>query len=629
MKKLIGIILFCIFNVSYSNIVVDREKSKNLHIDKTANNIHLINIENPNSKGISHNIFKEYNVGKDGIILNNSTRDLEMTKLAGLINENPNLNRAASTILTEVSGVNRSKIEGFTEIAGQKADYILANPNGIYINGAGFINTGNVTLSTGRGDDLQNPEKGQIEIAGKGLDLRNINKSELIARTAKLTAPVYGGEEVNIKLGSKSKENKAEIALDARNLGSIYAGRIRIISTEDGVGVKSAANIYATKGDIIIDTKGRVYLKDTQAKNNVDIKAKETEIEEKLIAENNFKVEGNLKNEGDILVNNNIEVKGSVENNKKISSNNSIDIAGNLLNNKDLETKKLKGESIDNVGKILALDNIDANDINNKGNINTKKIENIGLVNSGNIVVSEAINSDKLINLSSGELKLEKSNIKEIENSGKLVSRSIENNKIKNSGTVISEDINTKNIENEKSITVTKKLNAINIDNAKLGNIYSASMIATNIENKGELEALNLKADKLVNLAKTLAEDIAVKEIKNTDSLSVIKNLTSDKLENTGKVNTIMASIKEVDNKKDITAKNIKATSIKNSGKLLTESLDSNNIENEGNIFSVDIESQNITNKKNIEVVKDINTESITNQSLAKLKAKNIKANII
>ncbi|WP_335985474.1 two-partner secretion domain-containing protein, partial [Fusobacterium polymorphum] len=115
----------------------------------------------------------------------------------------------------------------------------LANPNGIYINGAGFINTGNVTLTTGSGNNLLNPEKGTIEVAGKGLDLRNINKAELVARVAELSAPIYGGEEVNLKLGSQGKANKPEYALDARALGSIYAGRINIVVNEDGVGVKT------------------------------------------------------------------------------------------------------------------------------------------------------------------------------------------------------------------------------------------------------------------------------------------------------------------------------------------------------------------------------------------------------
>ncbi|WP_336160956.1 filamentous hemagglutinin N-terminal domain-containing protein, partial [Fusobacterium polymorphum] len=179
--------------------------------------------------------------------------------------------REASTIINEVSGVNKSRIEGYQEIAGKKANYILANPNGIYINGAGFINTGNVTLTTGSGNNLLNPEKGTIEVAGKGLDLRNINKAELVARAAELSAPIYGGEELNLKLGSQGKSNKPEYALDARALGSIYAGRINIIVNEDGVGVKTQAPMYAEKGDVVISSKGKVYLKDTQAKGNINI----------------------------------------------------------------------------------------------------------------------------------------------------------------------------------------------------------------------------------------------------------------------------------------------------------------------------------------------------------------------
>ncbi len=320
MKKILTMILFSIFSLSYSNNIVVDSKSNNLKVEKAANGVPLINIENPNANGVSHNVFKEYNVGKEGVILNNLTKDLEMTKLAGLVQGNPNLNRAASTILNEVSGVNITKLEGFTEIAGQKADFILANPNGIYINGAGFINTGNVTLSTGTASNLYN-SKGQIEITGAGLDLRNINKSELIAKTAKLTAPIYAGEELNIKLGNKENIRKNEFALDARNLGSIYAGKINIISTEDGVGVKSEALIYAQKGDILIDSKGKVHLNNTQAKNNIEIKSKEIKINEKLLAENNIDIEGNTINNGEISSNNNIDIKGNLENNKKVISN--------------------------------------------------------------------------------------------------------------------------------------------------------------------------------------------------------------------------------------------------------------------------------------------------------------------
>ena len=188
----------------------------------------------------NNNITINGNVDSRGAILNNA-KDLTNSQLGGLIYGNPNLQNSneASTVINEVSGVNRSRIEGYQEIAGKRANYILANPNGIYINGAGFINTGNVTFTTGRGNNLLNPEKGMIEVAGKGLDLRNINKAELIAKVAELSAPIYGGEEVNLKLGSQGKSNKPEYALDARALGSIYAGKINIIVNEDGVGVKT------------------------------------------------------------------------------------------------------------------------------------------------------------------------------------------------------------------------------------------------------------------------------------------------------------------------------------------------------------------------------------------------------
>ena len=188
LKRVIAIFMLFLHIVSLADgIVPDNGASKNLQVDKAANGVPLVNIEAPDNNGTSHNVYKDYNVDGRGAILNNS-KDMTNTQLGGIILDNPNLQggREASTIINEVSGVNRSRIEGYQEIAGKKANYILANPNGIYINGAGFINTGNVTLTTGSGNNLLNPEKGMIEVAGKGLDLRNINKAELVARVAEL-----------------------------------------------------------------------------------------------------------------------------------------------------------------------------------------------------------------------------------------------------------------------------------------------------------------------------------------------------------------------------------------------------------------------------------------------------------
>ena len=375
LKRLIAVFMLFLHVLSIAEpIVADKNKSKNLQVDKAANGVPLINIEAPDKNGTSHNVYKDFNVDKKGAILNNS-KDLTKSQLGGLIYGNPNLQKSkeASTIINEVSGVNKSRIEGYQEIAGKKANYILANPNGIYVNGAGFINTGNVTLTTGSGNNLLNPEKGTIEVAGKGLDLRNINKAELVARVAELSAPIYGGEEVNLKLGSQGKSNKPEYALDARALGSIYAGRINIIVNEDGVGVKTQAPMYATKGDVIISSKGKVYLKDTQAKGNIKISSTETEIGNKLLAENSINIKNRkTTNSGQIQANNNITINGNVDNSNLIFTNKDLKIEGNLKNKGSVSSTNLNAKEIENLNKIVTGEKLSSTKITNSGNLSAK-----------------------------------------------------------------------------------------------------------------------------------------------------------------------------------------------------------------------------------------------------------------
>jgi len=551
LKRLIAIFMLFLHIVSLSDgIVPDNGASKNLQLDKAANGVPLVNIEAPDNNGISHNVYKEYNVDGRGTILNNS-KDLTNSQLGGLIYGNPNLQNSseASTIINEVSGVNRSRIEGYQEIAGKKANYILANPNGIYVNGAGFINTGNVTLTTGSGNNLQNPEKGTIEVDGKGLDLRNINKAELVARVAELSAPIYGGEEVNLKLGSQGKANKPEYALDAKALGSIYAGRINIVVNEDGVGVKTQAPIYATKGDVVISSKGKVYLKDTQAKGDIKISSTETEISEKLISENKINIENKkLLNKGEIVANNNVSIKGNIENNKLIFTNKDLNIEGNLKNIADIQAKnniEINSKNIENAGLIVAdkKTHINSDNINNTNKLvakDTLDINNKTLTNSGKIlsgketkIVNQSLNNSGDIT-SSGKSDLK---VRNLTNDGNILSvgnisisqnqKLTNNNQIQSSENIL---INSKDIVNNKTVFSKNKLEikskSLNNKNeiVAIGKVQIDSDILENdktngvIFSKGELNLTSNKINLTTNIGAGKLLKIQTNELERDNS---------------------------------------------------------------------------------------------------------------
>jgi len=653
LKRVIAIFMLFLHIVSLADgIVPDNGASKNLQVDKAANGVPLVNIEAPDNNGTSHNVYKDYNVDGRGAILNNS-KDMTNTQLGGIILDNPNLQggREASTIINEVSGVNRSRIEGYQEIAGKKANYILANPNGIYINGAGFINTGNVTLTTGSGNNLLNPEKGTIEVAGKGLDLRNINKAELVARVAELSAPIYGGEEVNLKLGSQGKSNKPEYALDARALGSIYAGRINIIVNEDGVGVKTEAPMYAEKGDVVISSKGKVYLKDTQAKGNINISSTETEIGKKLLAENTIDIKsGKTTNSGQIQANNNITISGNVDSSNLISTNKDITISGNLTNSGEVSTKNLSTNNLDNKGNITVINNVNSELITNNGKllvgdtINSQNLTNTSTVQGKTLDIKSKVNSSgKMLadNIStkdisnSGNISSKTITTQELTNTGEIISNNLSSNNINNSknifvngnlqisnnlnnsGIIEGLELNTNSIENTGNITIQNKLTSQNLNNKKnTANVNAGFLDVQNkISSVGNIKAITMKTSNLDNSGTVLTNSLTTTENINKGSITA-KNISSQNLVNSGSVISDNVTVaKNITNTNSIFAnEKISADKISNSNKLVAKNTEVTTIANDGNIIvKENLKTKDITNSNSIEVGGNLNVDNLKN----------------
>ncbi|MCA6222171.1 two-partner secretion domain-containing protein, partial [Photorhabdus antumapuensis] len=102
------------------------------------NNRPIIHIAAPNSRGVSHNRYREFNVGALGVVLNNAPAATQSV-LAGQIGANPNFHgQSAELIINEVVGSVASTLQGLLEVAGQKAAVFIANPNGITCHGCGF-----------------------------------------------------------------------------------------------------------------------------------------------------------------------------------------------------------------------------------------------------------------------------------------------------------------------------------------------------------------------------------------------------------------------------------------------------------------------------------------------------------
>ncbi|KAA0071464.1 filamentous hemagglutinin N-terminal domain-containing protein, partial [Paraburkholderia sp. T12-10] len=263
-------------------------------VGQAPNGVPLVQITTPNAAGVSNNIFSQYNVGSNGLILNNSPGSVP-TQLGGYVAGNPYLaNGSAHVIVNQVVGGNASQLLGYTEVAGSQAQVVIANPSGIYCNGCGFLNTTRTVLTTGMpmfggtgSLDAFHVTGGQIQIGSAGFNGGNIDQVDLIARSVRVNGQLWAGKQLNVVTGANdvrygdlgthalaSDGNSTDVAIDVSQLGGMYAGKIALVGTEAGVGVNSLGTIAAQTGDVSLDINGKVTLAGTtKAAGNVNVKA--------------------------------------------------------------------------------------------------------------------------------------------------------------------------------------------------------------------------------------------------------------------------------------------------------------------------------------------------------------------
>jgi filamentous hemagglutinin len=293
-------------------------------VQTTANGLPVVQITAPSTAGVSRNLYQQFSVDPSGLILNNSQM-ITQTQLAGYITGNPNLvNGTARIILNEVTSNNPSYLRGYTEVAGQKAEVIVANPNGIYGDGFGFINTSRAVLTTGTpvfggsgSLDAFRVTGGQISIQGAGMNTADVDQVDLISRSVAVNAGIWA-KNLNVIAGSNQVDhntlhteaisgdaNIPQVAVDVGQLGGMYAQKIYLVGTENGVGVNSKGTIAAQAGDVTITSAGQVLLAgNTSATGNIQVAAKgDVTNQNTLYAQGNTDIttQGVLQNSGTIV----------------------------------------------------------------------------------------------------------------------------------------------------------------------------------------------------------------------------------------------------------------------------------------------------------------------------------------
>ncbi|MBP6986218.1 MAG: filamentous hemagglutinin N-terminal domain-containing protein, partial [Alphaproteobacteria bacterium] len=419
-------------------IVVDKqaELKHKPGIDQCANGTLLIQIVRPNGAGISHNKYEQFNVGTGGVILNNA--DSYVSTGAGIVMANPHFDQgmAASVIINEVTSQHRTQLLGQTEIAGRAADYIVVNPNGIIVDGGSFIHTPHVTLTTGTPEfndhdgslKALHVTRGAVVIGANDVFLKDADYFDVIARTAEIQGSIHGDKAaVHISTGAHTHELATKqatpvmvvgespvLGIDSSALGGIYAGKITLVCSEDGVGVKAPKQMVSRIDSTHITADGKIEVASVTAHEDLTIVSKNNSVQVAEHGKSQALKNLNISAKQGVEIQNNATVQAGkvaklnakqVTNKGQVKAGEDLDIKARdkLLNESDgkmISVGKvvLSGKRIENKGRISGSDtskitardtfkNWDSGKIHSQGNmlLEAKNFENHGQIHGQNL----------------------------------------------------------------------------------------------------------------------------------------------------------------------------------------------------------------------------------------------------
>ena len=256
---------------------------------QTGNGLPQVNIQTPSAGGVSRNQYSQFDVAEKGAVLNNA-RKAAQTQMAGWVQGNPNLARGeAKVILNEVNSANPSRLKGYVEVAGKKADVVIANPSGIQCDGCGVINAGRTTLTTGKAEVENGQLKGyrvkggKVTVGQKGMDNSQSDYTDIIAEKAEIKGGVWSKKGIKVTtgknnvdrsndsvvyVGDKNTDNtdrtsdtqgeNQSYSVDVSQLGGMYSEKIHLVDNGQGLGVRNAGHIGASAGSVKIDSQGKI-----------------------------------------------------------------------------------------------------------------------------------------------------------------------------------------------------------------------------------------------------------------------------------------------------------------------------------------------------------------------------------